>query len=451
MAVQKSYGLYRLFIKFILTLLVGVILSIVIPLLLFLIGEKFGYVNEANAGEKTARAVIMKTQKMQSFDPTWVSSQNKYVQLNQNYELMGSSMDKSLQQAAIQAVKIGKIDSGSFLQTRLGTGYLVIDYKLKPSYTNDFLNKYFLSPDTLILVGIIIILVITVVMSVKRFSHMIRLNLSPITRAVKHIQDNDLNFTVGTSTITEFDDVLVSFTELKESLRGALEERWQSEENHRSQLTALVHDVKTPLTGVIGWGELLSETELTVEQSVYLKNLQASTEAIEQLVNTLMQVTREAKEIELSISQVNLVELIDDIKQNLMPVIKVKKISFDTTFELDDGQISLDPFLLTQALTSIISNAIDFVSLNGTIKLVIHRDKQELNLIIEDDGPGFSSELLEKAFTTSYMGDSSRSGMNHFGMGLTIAKRNVERCGGEITLGKSSALGGASVMITIPQ
>lgn len=49
------------------------------------------------------------------------------------------------------------------------------------------------------------------------------------------------------------------------------------------------------------------------------------------------------------------------------------------------------------------------------------------------------------------MGDSSRSGMNHFGMGLTIAKRNVERCGGEITLGKSSALGGASVMITIPQ
>ncbi|GAB2022476.1 HAMP domain-containing sensor histidine kinase [Pseudolactococcus yaeyamensis] len=451
MAMKKSYGLYRLLTKFIVTLVIGLILSLMIPLLLFLMSEKLGYVKPANAGETAAEALVMKIQKEQAFDSAWLSSQNQYVRLNQNYELIGSSMDKALQQAAIQAVKAGEVGGGNFIQTRLGTDYIVLSYQLKSSYTNDFINNHFLSPEVLIIVGIITILSLTVILSIRRFTRVIRHNLTPMTRAVKHIQNNELDFTVGSSKITEFNEVLESFKELKNSLREALQKRWQSEENQRNQLAALVHDVKTPLTGAVGWGDLLAETQLTSEQASYLKKLQASTATIEQLVNDLLQVTRDSNAVVQNISQVNLIELVSELAQSLMPVIEVKHISFETIFELKNENVTLDAFLLTQALKNIISNAVDFVAMNGIIKLTIHRNKQTLKIVIEDDGPSFSAELLEKAFTESYMGDSSRSGINHFGLGLTIAKRNIELIGGTIVLGKSATLGGASVVVMIPQ
>lgn len=449
---KKNFALYALFVRFILSLVVGLILSVVLPLVIFSMGRSLGYVNYANAGEKEAQELILKIDQKHQFDANWLGSNSQYVRLSENYAVIDSSMGKNLEQRAIEHLKNGESSGGTFVQTRLGKDYIILSYSIKSTYTSSLLNKYFISPESLMILMIILSLVATVVLSIKKSSKIIQMNLLPINQAVKNIQANELDFTVGSSIITEFNEVLISFQELKESLTEALEKRWESEERQRNQLAALVHDIKTPLTGVVGWTDLLNETHLTAEQETYLVKLQTSTESIEQLVNSLMQVTLESKEKSQELQTVNLLDLLADLEKSLKGLIEVKNISFERSFELadDSEQVKLDPFLFSQALTNIISNAIDFVPVNGKIHLAVFNSQNQLTIIIEDNGPGFTSETLDKAFTDSYMGDSSRTGINHFGMGLTIAKRNLELMGGSISLEKSSALGGASVFIKLP-
>lgn len=450
MGIKKVFGLQTLFIRFIVTLMIGMCLSIIVPLGLFIMTSKLGYTSYPNAGEQAAEKIILKIRDSQRFDPIWLSSQNKYLRLNKNFAVIGSSMNEKLALEAIQAVKAGELTSGPFMQIRLGTDYLILSYDIKSAYKNDYLNKYFPSPDLLLISIVGICLLVTVVLSIRKYTRILSKGLIPINRAVKTIQNNELDFTVGMSNISEFNAVLGSFQELINSLRETLENKWAIEERQRYQITALVHDIKTPLTGVIGWTDLMHETQLTSEQDLYLKKLHASSETIEQLVNALMQVSLNGKEVIHNPQDINLFDLIYQIEKNLRPMIDVKRISFETIFEVDSAHLKLDAILFNQALSNIIANAVDFANLKGKIKLFVKKSKKTLCIVIEDDGPGFPSKLLEKAFIGAYMADSSRAGISHFGMGLTIAKTNIDLMGGIITLENASSIGGACVTVKIP-
>ena len=98
------------------------------------------------------------------------------------------------------------------------------------------------------------------------FGKKMKEKIQPVMKAVEKIKNQDLEYEVSYCGVKEIDDCLLSINEMRIALKDSLERQWQTEQDKNRQMSALAHDIKTPLTVVRGNAELLSETDLTEEQ-----------------------------------------------------------------------------------------------------------------------------------------------------------------------------------------
>ena len=106
------------------------------------------------------------------------------------------------------------------------------------------MNEHVPSPDILLMIliaagGIFVCLFLT-----TRFAKRLRLQLDPLYEATSEVAKQNLDFEVGHSNIKEFEDVLLSFSRMKESLKASLEQQWEAEHMQKEQIAALAHDLK---------------------------------------------------------------------------------------------------------------------------------------------------------------------------------------------------------------
>ena len=162
--------------------------------------------------------------------------------------------------------------------------YVVLQYYIGAQYTNEWMNEHVPSPDILLMIliaagGIFVCLFLT-----TRFAKRLRLQLDPLYEATSEVAKQNLDFEVGHSNIKEFEDVLLSFSRMKESLKASLEQQWEAEHMQKEQIAALAHDLKTPLTSIIGYIDLLKKTELTDEARDYVDVLSRKSEHLKHMI-----------------------------------------------------------------------------------------------------------------------------------------------------------------------
>ena len=223
---------------------------------------------------------------------------------------------------------------------------------------------------------------------------------------------------------------------------------------NREQLIATVtHDIKTPLTTIIGYSELLSNSELNSKQVYFNKNIKNSSNYISQLVQDLVDLTQiEAGKIKLETTAFNLPNLLEEIAKNIQSVHYNKQINL--LFDIDNSlnaNIVADAFRLKQILTNIIGNAYKFTE-NGsiTIRGFGNLKDQIITIKIEDTGIGIEEskrELIFEEFTQANETIEKKYGGS--GLGLTISKKLIEILGGTIYV-KSEVGKGSSFEITFP-
>ena len=207
---------------------------------------------------------------------------------------------------------------------------------------------------------------------------------------------------------------------------------------NREQLIATVsHDIKTPLTTIMGYSELLSNSELNSKQTYFNKNIKNSSDYISQLVKDLLDFTQiEAGKITLEKTAFYLPDLIDEIAKNIQSVFQKDINLIFETDDLLDQKIISDAFRLKQILTNIIGNAFKFTE-KGFIKIAanINSETKTINIKIEDSGIGIDEtkrELIFEEFTQANENIEKKYGGS--GLGLTISKKLIEILGGSITV-----------------
>ena len=223
---------------------------------------------------------------------------------------------------------------------------------------------------------------------------------------------------------------------------------------NREQLIATVtHDIKTPLTTIIGYSELLSNSELNSKQVYFNKNIKNSSNYISQLVQDLVDLTQiEAGKIKLETTAFNLPNLLEEIAKNIQSVHYNKQINL--LFDIDNSlnsNIVADAFRLKQILTNIIGNAYKFTE-NGsiTIRGFANIKVQIIIIKIEDTGIGIEEskrELIFEEFTQANETIEKKYGGS--GLGLTISKKLIEILGGTIYV-KSEVGKGSIFEVTFP-
>jgi signal transduction histidine kinase len=232
-------------------------------------------------------------------------------------------------------------------------------------------------------------------------------------------------------------------------LRVAKERAEAANQAKTTFLANMSHEVRTPMNGIMGMAELLSETPLSEEQKEFLQALSASAEGLLDILNEVLDLSRiDSGKLSLTSIPFGLRDMIDGFLKAMEVTAKLNHLTL--TWEVDPAMpdsLVGDPGQLRQILQNLVNNAIKFTSAGGISVRVVPgpRNSQglETHFVVTDSGIGISREKLDVIFEAFEQADGSRTRRyGGIGVGLTIAKKIVELWGGRIwvesELGKGS-------------
>ncbi len=211
----------------------------------------------------------------------------------------------------------------------------------------------------------------------------------------------------------------------------------------KSRLLATVsHEVRTPLSGILGMSHLLAQTGLTPEQTNYLSGIRQSGDALVQLVDDLLDYASiEAGRFELRQRQENLRSLIENVVEMLSHRAHDKGIEIGSLVSPEvPARIGVDAARLRQVLFNVIGNAVKFTDTGGIlVEATMHRN--DLQISVSDTGPGMTETECARVFEAFEQFGSDEMKSSGTGLGLSISARICHAFGGALTVTSQSGTG----------
>ncbi|MEW5995375.1 MAG: ATP-binding protein, partial [Candidatus Zixiibacteriota bacterium] len=219
----------------------------------------------------------------------------------------------------------------------------------------------------------------------------------------------------------------------------------------REFLARMTHELRTPLSGIIGMSELCLDTELTSEQREYLCAVKSSAEHLLRIVNDILDYSRiESGHLKLESIEFSLRETVESALEPLTFQAREKGLELISFIDpLAPDKIIGDPARLRQIIVNLVGNAVKFTVEGQVIvrvELEAARDKIGFHFSVADTGIGIPAERQQEIFNGFTQADGSTSRLyGGTGLGTTIARRLVELMGGDIHVESptnSSGIGG---------
>lgn len=209
------------------------------------------------------------------------------------------------------------------------------------------------------------------------------------------------------------------------------------------------HELRAPLNSIIGFSDLIMEEISSLEREKlleYVAAIKAGGTHLLHLINDILDLSKiEAGKLALHYATVNIYTLLDAVKQTVQPQLDAKKIQLNVTVADELDYIIVDTIRMKQVLINLLTNAIKFSHAEGTIILTARRNKNDIEISVQDFGVGIKQEDLHTIFQPFQQTVEGERKSEGSGLGLSITKRLVELHGGSIHV--VSELGNGSTFI----
>ena len=451
----KITTLRTAFIKYLIMLLGGLGLSVVIPFLLFMLLAGLEIVHYANQSEEYVKAIapVLSTAPNLADVKRNMPVGCDYLLLDKSYNILDTTLNENDRKAALKYAANGSksaMDARQFMLITRKNELLVLQYYIGSRFINPWPDKHLPSPETILYLTIALNCVLVCAVLTLYFSQRLRKQLLPLFHATQEISSQNLDFEIGRSNIKEFNDVLRSFSNMRDNLKKSLEQQWTAEQVRKEQIAALAHDLKTPLTVIRGNVDLLEETILNSEQKNFIKYASLSTDQMEAYIKTLIELSRAAMADKIFFEQIPFLPFWENLCGQIQSLCNLRFINLQTSTDMLPEYVQGDRILIERAVMNIVSNALDFAPEESVLKVSAKGAGELLEISIADSGPGFSQKALKHAKELFFMDDESRGSKQHFGMGLYIVTQIVEKHQGKMRIGNSAVTKGAEVTISFP-
>ncbi len=275
--------------------------------------------------------------------------------------------------------------------------------------------------------------------------------IEDLSRAMEDMANGQLDTKVRVEGDDEFSQMAENLNNLGDDLQKLLEFEREAEKSKTDLITNIAHDLRTPLTSIIGYLDLLSgkgSSSLSEDQRTkYLKIAYNKSRRLEKLINDLFDFTKLSYgKITMKVGYVDIVKLLEQLLEEAYPNFQEKGLSYELKTNVPSLEIAADGGLIARLFDNLIGNAIKY---GAEGKKVIVRINAEIpNDAVEVKVINYGFVIDEKdlplIFDKFYRADRARSTQTGgTGLGLAIAKDIVTMHGGTITA--SSDLTGGTV------
>ncbi len=327
---------------------------------------------------------------------------------------------------------------------------LILRYRMTAQFGNATLRSMFPSADWLLIVTILLEILLSLIVISFIFGKYLGKKIDKLLTVVHKIEQQDLEFEIQKSRLFEVDQALDALDHMRHALRQSLERQWYDDKMRQEQLSALAHDLKTPLTIICGNTELLFDTSLSAEQRECAEYIENSSLQMQEYVQALIEAAKSWDSYKPCMKRVSIDSLLLELKNQIDGLCTVNNISLHWDCGHYPAYIMADHDLLIRMLINVLSNAVEHTPQGGEVIFEIEEHSNELSFLITDTGKGFSDEALKHATEQFFMEDDSRTSKSHYGIGLYVAASIAQKHNGKIILENSAVVGGAKVTIQIP-
>ena len=224
-------------------------------------------------------------------------------------------------------------------------------------------------------------------------------------------------------------------------------------DNMRKEFVADVsHELKTPLTSILGYSETLATSEYDKElQTKFLNVISSEAVRMTKLVNDLLTLSKyDNKKTNTEKTEFDLGELVKQAQENLQIEMDKKHQKVECFVTANVPNVYADRDGIERVVLNILSNSIKYTGEGGTLKIYVGFVYNDAYIKVVDNGIGIPEEDLNKIFERFYRVDKARTReMGGTGLGLSIAKEILDKNNGRIDI-KSKVNEGTEVVITIP-
>lgn len=268
--------------------------------------------------------------------------------------------------------------------------------------------------------------------------------ITSLSTAIRNISEGDLNTAVEVVGDDEFAAMAANLNKMVEDIRQLMDKEREAERTKNELITNVAHDLRTPLTSIIGYLELLSgPTKLPQEmEKKYINITYTKAKRLEKLIEDLFGFTKlNYGKVSMKIGKVDIVKLLSQLLEEFYPNFMDKNLAYELQSNVPAKIINADGNLLARLFDNLINNAIKYGAEGKRIVVKIHATDTIVTVSVTNFGYVIPKDELPLLFDKFYRVEQSRSvNTGGTGLGLAIARNIVDMHGG--TIGVTSDLNG---------
>lgn len=287
--------------------------------------------------------------------------------------------------------------------------------------------------------------------AVVRVGRAVTRPLQGFAQVAQLIKKGQLDFALPESGVRELNQLSQAFVAMRNGLKHALYQQAAMEQERRTLIAAVAHDLRTPLTSVRGYLEGIRDGIGRSPERLdhYVGVALEKTGRLEQMIENLFTYTKtEYLDQPIQPEPLDLTQLLSEAIESVRPQARAKRISLGLEGPAGPCSIQGDRAMLGRVLDNLLDNALRYTPPGGAIEVGWALEAGEVRFWVQDSGPGLPPVPPSQLFEPLYRGDAARSShTGGAGLGLAIAKRLVEAHGGRIG---ATGEHGARFTVTLP-
>lgn len=295
----------------------------------------------------------------------------------------------------------------------------------------------------------------TLIFSLRMRSNILK-PLEALQKGVEEIAGGNYGFAIDEKVPSVIGGLFRSFNKMSKELKEGEEVKRRYEENRKELIAGISHDLKTPITSILGYMEGIHEGVANSPEKLdrYLDIIHSNAVYTNQLIDDLFLFSKlDINQMEYDFQKVYVKDYFTDVfvEKKIDLEERGAKVQYEVALS-DDLQLSIDPKMIHRVITNLIGNAVKYNDKDQlSLNLSVQADEARscIEVAIEDNGRGIDAEHIDHIFDVFYRVDKARNkDVGGTGLGLSISKQLVEAHGGEI--GATSKVGeGTKIKFTL--